>query len=209
MFLTGNELAAASSAVAAFGIIGGYLGVKSANRNALRIAREERSARRREELNDLKRATYARFLAALTVLAAASAEQEAVTAAPEIRGQARLDAFKKRKDALTVAGDIVTELDLLASGPLPELAKKAVDNAGTCTAGDRMLFSGTLAELRAVMRQDLQTAETSNVRGLDPADYAAIAAAARESADNRPSVEPSAPAKAPGSHQAGAPNTPR
>jgi hypothetical protein len=45
MILTGNELAAASSAVAAIGILGGYLGVRSANRNALQIAREERSTR--------------------------------------------------------------------------------------------------------------------------------------------------------------------
>jgi hypothetical protein len=43
MILTGNELAAASGAVAAIGILGGYLGVRSANRNALQIAREERS----------------------------------------------------------------------------------------------------------------------------------------------------------------------
>jgi len=40
--LTAHELTAASSAVAALAVLGGYLGVRLANRNALKIAREER-----------------------------------------------------------------------------------------------------------------------------------------------------------------------
>src|ERR1700680_3139965 len=74
MQLTGHELTAASSAVTALAIVGGYLGVRSANRNAVRIAREERSSRREGEANALMRATYARSLTALNVLAVASME---------------------------------------------------------------------------------------------------------------------------------------
>ena len=43
MILTDHELTAASGAIAALAIVGGYLGVRSANQNALKIAREERS----------------------------------------------------------------------------------------------------------------------------------------------------------------------
>ena len=70
--LTEQELAAASSAVAALAIVGGYLGVRSANRNAVEIAREERSSRRHDELDALKRITYARCVAALLALDTAS-----------------------------------------------------------------------------------------------------------------------------------------
>jgi hypothetical protein len=62
--LTSNELSAASSIVAALAIIGGYLGVRSANQNALKIAREERRSQKKEESNQLKRDIYARLTAA-------------------------------------------------------------------------------------------------------------------------------------------------
>src|SRR6266513_1436954 len=114
MVLTVHELTAASSAVALLAILGGYLGVRSANRNALKIAREERSSRRRDELDDLRRATYAKFLVALTALAIASLEQEAIAATPQIRGEPRIKAMKKRTDALATARNIAAELDLLA-----------------------------------------------------------------------------------------------
>jgi hypothetical protein len=78
MVLTGHELTAASSAVAFLAIVSGYFGIRSANRNALNIAREERSTRRRDELNDLRRVTYAKFLVSLDALALASVEQEAL-----------------------------------------------------------------------------------------------------------------------------------
>src|SRR5690348_18251923 len=103
MVLTGHELTAASSAVAVLAILGGYLGVRSANRNALRIAREERSARRKDEFDYLKRSTYARFLEALTTLAMASLEQEKATDDPHNRGEARILAFKRRANALAAA----------------------------------------------------------------------------------------------------------
>jgi hypothetical protein len=67
--LTAHELTVTSSAVAVVAIVSGYLGVKSANRTAVAIAREERAARRRSELDTLKRAAYSAFLATLSKLA--------------------------------------------------------------------------------------------------------------------------------------------
>jgi hypothetical protein len=89
------------------------------------------------------------------------------------------------------------------------IASEALNNASTCTAGNRSLFSGKLSELRATMRQDLRTSETSNVRGLDGAAYAKIVAPARDAEGGPPAVELPGPAPAADSYQAGAPNTPR
>jgi hypothetical protein len=84
MHITGNELAAASSAVAALAIIGGYLGVHSANQNALKISREERSSRRKEELDALKRGIYAKTMSELLALAAANIEASSMANDPKI-----------------------------------------------------------------------------------------------------------------------------
>jgi hypothetical protein len=173
MILTAGELAAVSSAVAALGILGGYLGVRSANGNAVKIAREERSTRRRDELDDLKRATYARFLAALTALAVASLRLEDITGAG-IRGDAPMAAAGKREEAFAVARGIAAELDLLASGVLHELAADALEKAHACKRENRSQFSAKLAELRVVMRQDLPTAEARNFKELDSAAHAKI-----------------------------------
>jgi hypothetical protein len=108
MHITGTELAAASSAVAALAIVGGYLGVHSANRNALKIAREERSARRKDELDALKRTTYVKTLADLTALATARMEQGTGTNIPE---------------AVQTALTSLAELELVSeSDPLRNLA---------------------------------------------------------------------------------------
>ena len=68
MYLTSNELSAISSIVAALAIIGGYLGVKSANQNSLKLAGQERDSRKSEDSKQLKRETYARFLTAVLQL---------------------------------------------------------------------------------------------------------------------------------------------
>jgi len=178
LILTGNELAAASSAVAAIGILGGYLGVRSANRNALQIAREERSTRRRDELDDLKRATYVRFLAALTSLSVASLGVEALTEAG-IRGNEVITAAKNKDDAFAAAHDIAAELDLLTPGILHELADEAIEKARTCQRENRSEFSSKLSELRVAMRRDLPTSDAANFKELDSAAHARIGTPAR------------------------------
>ena len=92
--LTEHELTAASSAVAALAIVGGYLGVRSANRNAVKIAREERSSRRHDELDALKRVAYARCVAALLALNTASTEASALAGEAEIRLGQRIDTLE-------------------------------------------------------------------------------------------------------------------
>lgn len=176
MYLTGHELTAASSAVAAFAIIGGYLGVRSANRNAVKIAREERSSRRRDELDALKRATYAKFLTALTALASASLEQETITANAAMRGDTRIAAIRKRADALTVAQNIIAELELIAPGRLRELAKESLECASACTQKNSSVFTHGAAKLRVAMRYELQGTEIPSTEELDRAASSAIAA---------------------------------
>jgi hypothetical protein len=203
MVLTGNELAAASSAVAAIGILGGYLGVRSANRNALQIAREERTTRRRDELDDLKRATYVRFLAALTSLSVASLGVEALTEAG-IRGNEVIAAAKNKDDAFAAAHDIAAELDLLTPGIL-QLADEALEKARTCQRENRSEFSSKLSELRAAMRRDLPAFGASNFKELDSDAHANIGALARGTEIKEPSVGAPGPIKAEHSDKSNSP----
>lgn len=167
MYLTQHELTAASSAVAALAILGGYLGVRSANRNSLKIAREERVSRRHNELDALKRATYAKFLAALSALALAAQEHEAITASPEIRGDTRITAIKKRTDALTTAQNMFAELELIAPDLLREIAADSLECARECIRKNSIAFIREVAKLRLAMRHDLQDTE-ANPRDMDP-----------------------------------------
>jgi hypothetical protein len=61
--ITGNELAIVSAGVAAVAVVASVVNNRSTNKNALDIAREERASRRKDELEALKRATYAKQLA--------------------------------------------------------------------------------------------------------------------------------------------------
>jgi hypothetical protein len=137
--LTGSELTAASSAVAALAIAGGYLGVRSANSNAVKIASEQRSSRREDEQNALLRATYARCLAALNVLAVASMElsvpreeRRAVdTPSEELRN--RFNAARAECSAAEVsAHNVGAEIDLIAPADICMLEAEAHDKAAAC-----------------------------------------------------------------------------
>jgi len=167
MFLTTHELTAASSAVAALAIVGGYLGVRSANHNALEIAREERSFKHEDDLNSLKRVTYARFITALTGLASASLEQGSITVSPEMRGDARISAIKKRNDALTDARNVFAELELCAPRHLCELASDCLSKATSCSRDTPSEFTRGTTELRIAMRFDLGSKEDLDSKELD------------------------------------------
>jgi hypothetical protein len=175
MYLTGHELTAASSTVAALAILGGYLGVRSANRNALKIAREERSSRERDELNALKRATYAKFLTALTALASASLEQESITANPEIRGPARIAVITKRAAALTNAQNTFAELGLIAPDILHELASESLKCASMCSRENASAFTRGTTKIRLAMRLDVQSIKIPGPAELDHMALHAIA----------------------------------
>lgn len=171
MHITGNELTATSSAVAALAIIGGYLGVRSANHNALKIAREERSSKRKDELDALKRTTYTKALAALHALATANIEL--ALAAPDrtnIRAAPGTynNVAKRRADAIQTAYDSIAELELVSpNNQLYVLAKEVLDRAAMSTPQDSKGYPSWAATLRASLRDDLRGTETSNHEELD------------------------------------------
>jgi hypothetical protein len=161
--LTGHEVTAASGAVAALAIVGGYLGVRSANRNAVRIAREERSSRREDEANALIRATYARSLAALNVLAVASMEYSKATSKmrsvdiPNKELQEEYDAARAKCSVSEVsAHNVGAEIDLIAPPEICKLEAEAHDKATTCEPDTQNEFLHARTRLRIAMRNDLQ-----------------------------------------------------
>lgn len=134
MHLTGNELSIASSAVAALAIIGGYLGVSSANRNALKIAREERSSKRSDDFNELKRQVYAQYLAtAWTIFNSPSEERS--------------------KIARDVLGKEFPTLVLIAPVGVVWQVNKMMNSLANGDADIRIMDE--LAALNMAMRQDL------------------------------------------------------
>ena len=162
MNLTEHELTAASSAVAALAIVGGYLGVRSANRNAVKIAREERSSRRHDELDALKRVTYARCVAALLAVNTASIEASAL--------QAREAESRQLIDAAKAAHDAVVEVELIAPDRLRDLAIEAMGSASQHTKEDTPEFAQRpikLIKLRVAMRYDLRGADIPSPEELD------------------------------------------
>jgi hypothetical protein len=158
--LTEHELTAASSAVAALAIVGGYLGVRSANRNAVKIAREERSSQRHDELDALKRAAYARCVAALLALNTASIIE---TSAPD----AGVAEIRQKIDAAMVAHEAVVGVELIAPDRLFDLASLALASAPTTTTNEDAAFARGLIKLRIAMRYDLQGADIPSPEKLD------------------------------------------
>lgn len=172
--LTEHELAAASSAVAAMAIVGGYLGVRSANRNAVRIAKEERSSRREDEETALIRATYAKSLAALNALAVASMEFSKPKAAmrsvdiPNRELQEEYDtALAKCSAAEVSAHNVGAEIDLIAPPEICKLEAEAHDKGTTCEPSTQNEFLLARARLRIAMRYDLQDLEIPEDSELD------------------------------------------
>jgi hypothetical protein len=156
MHLTGQELTAASGAVAALAIVGGYLGVRSANRNALKIAREERTTRRKDELDALKRATYARLLAALAGLSLAATAKDAASHNAKSSSEHWLSVLRLLITALQIAQDTIAEVNLIAPDIVCELADKAFVAASTCTTTDGSAYYRTFGGLSLAMRNDLR-----------------------------------------------------
>ena len=84
MHLTHAELTAIPSAVAAIAIVAGYLGVRSANKTAVKIARQERSAQRKDDFDSLRRKTYAEGLTALSTASKIMLLEDARKEVPQI-----------------------------------------------------------------------------------------------------------------------------
>jgi hypothetical protein len=115
--VTKDELTLVPSVVAAIAIVGGYLGVRSASHNAIRLARQEREARRRGEVTDMKKAAYAHLQSALNQLATASLSTELLAGRDGVPPERLEDEGKERgkalADARVRAEDALGEVQLL------------------------------------------------------------------------------------------------
>jgi hypothetical protein len=154
MRLTPPELTAASSAVAALAIVGGYLGVRSANRTAVAIAREERSVRLTSNLDALKRVAYSEFLVALSKLAD---DQMAFDVSARYAKEESEKLRRRSVSSARTANDKLAQLALVASQPIRTIAEEAFRRALSATEDDISAVAADAEELLAVMRTDLGT----------------------------------------------------
>jgi hypothetical protein len=168
MHITENELTAASSAVAALAIVGGHLGVRSANQNALRISREERSSKRQEELNALKRGVYVNALDKLSALADAEAELSGMATDTAASSQLRPDAVRRQIEARQVAFRSVAELTLATpNNLLRDLANKALSAAMDYDVENVRRFNLGMSQLQVMLRYDLEGRELPSAEELN------------------------------------------
>jgi hypothetical protein len=154
MQLTAHELTAASSIVAALAIIGGYLGVRSANRGALNIAREERSARRQSELESLKRAAYSEFLVALSTLAD---DQMAFDTADKYDKKEAPELWRQSVRSAQVANNRLAQLALIAPPSIHRMAEDAFKHALKASEAEISALASEEEHLITAMRADLET----------------------------------------------------
>ncbi len=159
MHLTSNEVtgssAILSSAVAVVAIIAGYLGVRSANRNALAISREERSTRQQEELVALKRTTYVNFMSELNQLVSATITYDNCTKPGSQTSQEERDAAKDAQYECSVkAGKAVDELRLV-SPSLYSQANEALLKTMDTKTGEAGKLGSVYSKLLDSMARDI------------------------------------------------------
>jgi hypothetical protein len=153
MHLTSNELTLVSSSVTAVAIAGGYLGVKSANNTAVAIARNERAARRRSELDSQKRIAYSSFLAALSQLAD---DQIKLDIAARQKQTEKDDLWLRAANSARIANDNLANLSLVAPESIRALANTAFNHALKATDSDITTLAEEGEELAGMMRNDLE-----------------------------------------------------
>jgi hypothetical protein len=153
MHLTAHELALVPSTVAIAAIVGGYLGVRSANTTAVSIARDERAARRRSDLDAQKRAAYCSYLVALSKLTDDQIELDIATrkTRPE-----KDELWFRAANSARLANDNLANLCLIASEPVRALANAAFNHALKASANDIAALAEEGEELADAIRNDLQ-----------------------------------------------------
>jgi hypothetical protein len=140
--------------VAVVAIVGGYLGVRSANTTAVSIARDERAARRRSELDALKRAAYSSFLAALSKLTDDQIELD--IAAKKARPD-KDDLWLRAANSARLANDSLANLCLAAPEPIRTLANAAFGHALKANEIDIAALAEEGEEIASAMRSDLNS----------------------------------------------------
>lgn len=153
MHLTTNELALVSSAVAVVAIVGGYFGIRSANNTAVAIARDERAARRRSELDSQKRIAYSSFLAALSLLAD---DQIQLDIATKQKRTERDELWLRAANSARIANDTLADLYLVAPESIRTLANAAFSHAIKASDSDITTLAEEGEELAGMMRNDLE-----------------------------------------------------
>ncbi len=154
MQLTANELALVSSVVAVAAIVGGYLGVRSANNTAIAIARDERAARRRSELDNQKRIAYSSFLVTLSQLADDQIQLEIATRQKQT---GREELWLKAANSARMANDRLANLCLVAPESIQALANPAFSHALKASDSDITTLAEEGEDLAGTMRNDLQS----------------------------------------------------
>jgi hypothetical protein len=154
MHLTSSELTLASSAVTVVAILGGYLGVRSANRTAIAVARSERAARRRSELDSQKRVAYSSFLAALSQLGDDQIQLEIATRKKQAD---REELWSRVVSSARVANDSLANLALVAPKSVRALANIAFRDTLKATDNDITMLAEEGEELASLMRDDLDS----------------------------------------------------
>jgi hypothetical protein len=152
--LTVHELTAIPSTVAVIAIAGGYLGVRSANRTAIAIAREERAARRRGERDTLKRAAYSAFLVAVSKLTDDQIELDIST---KRNRPNRDEIWLRATESARVANDSLATLTLVAPVSIRTLANAAFGRALKAVEDDILAIAEEGEHLAEAMRIDLDS----------------------------------------------------
>ena len=122
---------------------------------------------RRDELDALKRTTYAKFRTVLMALVSASLEREAVVKDEAVQGESRIKAIRKCEQALAEVRSIAAELEFYTPDPLHKLANKAVKAAGVHKRENQQILTLEAARLRAAIHCDLQGSPIPNLEELD------------------------------------------
>lgn len=154
MQLTANELALVSSVVTVAAIVAGYLGVRSANNTAVAIARDERAARRRSELDNQKRIAYSSFLVALSQLADDQIQLDIATRQKQTE---RDELWLKAANSARMANDTLANLCLVAPESIQALANTAFNHALKASDSDITTLAEEGEDLAGMMRNDLES----------------------------------------------------
>lgn len=154
MQLTANKLALVSSVVAVAAIVAGYLGVRSANNTAVAIARDERAARRRSELDSQKRIAYSSFLVALSQLADDQIQLDIATRQKQTE---RDKLWLKAANSARMANDALANLCLVAPESIQALANTAFNHALKASDSDITTLAEEGEDLAGMMRNDLES----------------------------------------------------
>lgn len=154
MQLTAHELSIIPTIVAVIAIVGGYLGVRSANRTSVIIARDERAARRGSELDTLKRTAYSAFLVALSKL---TDDQIELDIATKQRRPEREEIWLRATHSARIANDSLAILSLVAPQSIYAFANAAFGHALKATEADIGAVAEEGETLAGAMHLDLES----------------------------------------------------